>query len=243
MSTPSPFKGFSVHYSRRESIVFILVLYLLAACTLPISEPDTPKNLPREQALKRWQINQKVLGSINHWNLKGKIGVKTGSKGGSATIKWQYAPGSQEIELYGPLGSGRIIITVNSEGAVLRDTKGRVLRGTSASNVLYQRLGWQVPFDHLANWARGVPGEGAQNIVIDTTGRLQGMVQDQWQVEYQQYETVGTTLPGYSLPLKLQVSAVPGTMEFFSDDGQPLGDQLNVRIILKRWEDIERQPS
>ncbi len=194
----------------------------------------------REQALVLWDTNQKALASISHWHLRGKMGVKTGSKGGSATIQWQYAPDRQRIELYGPFGGGRIIIDVDHRGAVLKDTKGMVIEGDTAADVLHQRLGWQVPFDHLANWARGIPGEGAKDLTIDRIGRLQRMVQKNWQVEYQQFEAMGNTLPGYSLPRKLTVSALPGTMEFYSEEGKPLGDELRVRIILKHWGNIER---
>ena len=204
------------------------------------------EELSHREALARWEAVREELATIDHWFLQGKMGVRTGPKGGSATLKWRYAPDSQEIELYGPFGGGRVIINVDGNGAVLRDTKGRKIHGKSASEVLYRRLGWHVPFDHLADWARGLPGDGARNVVIDGTGRLKGMVQDNWRIEYQEYreyESPGNTLPGFTLPAKLQVSALPGTMEIYSDDGEYLGDELSVKVILKRWWEIERNSS
>ena len=45
------------------------------------------------------------------------------------------------------------------------------------------------------------------------------------------------------LPSKIAVSAIPGTMEVYSDRGEYLGDQLNVKVILKRWWEIDVDPS
>ncbi len=171
------------------------------------------------------------------------MGVKTGPKGGSATLKWRYSATGQHIELYGPFGGGRVIIDVDSEGAVLRDTKGVVIHGLTASEVLYRRLGWQVPFDHLADWARGLAGSDATDVVIDAEGRLKRLTQDNWQVEYQGYRPVDSEISGLMLPSKIAVSAIPGTMEVYSDRGEYLGDQLNVKVILKRWWEIDVDPS
>ncbi len=214
-------------------------LLLLAGC----ATTPPPEELGDAEALARWQSTRVTLETIDRWNLRGKMGVRTGPKGGSATLKWEYTPNGQEIELYGPFGGGRVLISVDAEGALLRDTKGNEIYGASASEVLYRRLGWHVPFDHLSDWARGLPGEGATDIVIDGAGRLKRMVQDNWQVEYQRYEDPGDTLPGLSLPTRLEVSAMPGTMEIYSDDGEYLGDELSVKVILKRWWEVERKPS
>ena len=229
----------SARFTGFRQVLLVLAVSVLSACATP-----TPmEEFTREEALARWETIRGELATIDHWSLKGKMGVRTGPKGGSATLKWRYAPDSQEIELYGPFGGGRVIINVDGSGAVLRDTKGRVIHGKSASEVLYRRLGWHVPFDHLADWARGLPGDGAREVVIDGTGRLRRMVQDNWRIEYQEYESQGNTLPGFALPAKLQVSALPGTMEIYADDGEYLGDELNVKVILNRWWEIERNSS
>lgn len=228
----------------------MLAAAFLAACMPPavqekpsIEEIHIHRETIRTEALALWKTARSELATIDRWNLTGKMGVRTGPKGGSATLKWRYAPESQEIELYGPFGGGRVIINVDADGAVLRDTKGRVIHGKTATEVLYQRLGWHVPFDHLADWARGLPGAGAKDVFIDPTGRLKRMVQDNWRIEYQEYESPGKSLPGFTLPVKLQVSALPGTMEIYSDDGEHLGDELSVKVILKRWWDVERKSS
>jgi outer membrane lipoprotein LolB len=218
----------------------LLVALALSGCA---GVPTQVDGLTDQQKLEKWQEHKTQLSAIQSWNLRGKMGVKTGPKGGSATLKWRYSATEQYIELYGPLGGGRVIIDVDSEGAVLRDTKGVVIRGHTASEVLYRRLGWQVPFDHLADWARGLAGEDATDIVIDAEGRLKHLVQDNWLVEYQGYRQVEGAISGLMLPTKIAVSAIPGTMEVYSDRGEYLGDQLNVKVILKKWWEIDVDPS
>jgi len=217
----------------QRSFWLLLTCLAIAGCATTAPPPLDP-----EQQLAQWQLTQQQLGKVKSWRLRGKMGVKTGPKGGSATLKWSYAENNQRIELYGPFGGGRVIISVDESGAELRDTKGRIIRGATASEVLYQRLGWQVPFDYLADWARGLPGEGARDIQLDDQGRLKQLVQDNWQVNYTNYKSFDSGTELVTLPTKLVVSALPGTMEIYSDKGEYLGDELNVKVILKRWWEI-----
>ncbi len=216
---------------------------LLSSCAT--TSPERPTSvlpqLTEQQKLDLWRDHERQLSTIQSWNLRAKMGVKTGPKGGSATLKWHYAIDKQDIELYGPFGGGRVIIKVDQDGAELRDTKGRVIQGDTASEVLYTRLGWHVPFDHLSDWARGLPGEGASDLELDNEGRLVRLIQDNWEVQYLGYRPVEGSLEGLMLPTKLTVSALPGTIEVYSNKGKYLGDELNVKVILKRWWEIETE--
>jgi len=225
-----------MHRSLAKGWSIFGLLLLLNACAT-VEKPEI--SLDDREKLEQWQRYKAELSTISSWRLRGKMGVKTGPKGGSATLKWRHGSKQQRIELYGPFGGGRVIINVDNEGAVLKDTKGKVIRGETASEVLYQRLGWQVPFDHLADWARGLPSEGASDVVINRQGRLKRLLQGNWEVKIQGYQPVNSTIEGLMLPTKINVSALPGTMEIYSDDGEYLGDELNVKVILKRWWEIE----
>ena len=227
-------------YKKPTVWLCFLVVLLLSGCAGVQTQVE---QLSEKEKIERWQQYKIQLETISAWSLRGKMGVKTGPKGGSATLKWQYSETEQRIELYGPFGGGRVIIKVDAGGAVLRDTKGNVIYGKTASEVLYQRLGWQVPFDHLSDWARGLAGPDATDVTIDADGRLKQLVQDNWQVEYQDYRQVDSSIPGLRLPSRIAVSAIPGTMEVYSDRGEYLGDQLNVKVILKKWWEIDVDPS
>ncbi len=184
------------------------------------------------------------------------MAVKTAGKGGSATLLWDYQRAHQKIELYGPFGGGRVQISTQSGAtdaankAVLKDTKGNTIEGATAAEVLYQRLGWQVPFEELRYWLRGIPAEaapnhGATDITLDAAGRLQTFRQGNWLVAYLDYAVVaqpGVNPPdsgALELPRQLSITAVPGSMEIYARNGEYLGDQLSVKVILKRWWDVE----
>ncbi len=204
---------------------------MLSGCaTMP-----EPESVSEDQRLRLWGQHQSIHARISSWSLKGKIGVSTGSKGGSVTLNWLYAPTEQNIELYGPFGGGRILIESSPTSAVLRDVKGKVIHGESAEQVLYERLGWHIPFDEMAMWSRGLPGEDASDLKINSSGRLMSFNQGIWHVEYTQYQSILK----FSLPHKFTLTSLPGELEVFDEDGNYLGDELRVRIVLKSWRDIQ----
>lgn len=203
---------------------------LIGGCTTTTIKP--PLSEAQRNAL--WEQQQTRNANLSAWTLKGKIGVKTDSKGGSATLKWSYQNDHQDIELYGPFGGGRVQISVTIDSAILKDTKGVVIEGLTADQVLYQRLGWQVPFSELIMWCRGLPDDHATDLVIDDYGRLKSFNQGVWHVEYQEYRAVNDLI----LPRKLTITSLPGSMEIYADDGKYIGDKLSVKLILKRWSNI-----
>ncbi len=185
--------------------------------------------------MQLWLQHQSTHARISSWALTGKIGVRTGSRGGSATLNWSYAPAEQDIELYGPFGGGRVLIEASSTSATLRDTRDRVIHGESAGQVLYVRLGWRVPFDEMALWCRGLPGENATDLKFDAAGRLMSFNEGIWHVEYEQYQSVLQ----FSLPRKFTITSLPGKIDFFDRDGNYLGDELRIRVVLQSWRDIK----
>jgi len=190
---------------------------LLAGCAAP--RPVAPADAS-PQIL--WQQHREKIAALSGWRVKGKIAVKTGDDGGSATLLWTRRREHQQIELYGPFGGGRMRIEAAPGHAVLRDADGGIIEADSADDALYQRLGWRVPFDALAHWARGLPG-GAGDIGLDAAGRLQTLRQGRWRVRYRQYARVGEI----ELPRILNIAS--------AEAGE---DALSVKIILQSWREL-----
>ncbi len=155
------------------------------------------------------------------------------------TVNWSYTPTGQNIELYGPFGGGRMLIESSPDSAVLRDVKGRVIRGESAEQVLHERLGWHIPFDELVMWSRGLPGAGASDLKINASGHLMSFNQGIWHIEYTQYQSVMQ----FSLPRKFTITSLPGELEMFDQDGNYLGDKLRVQVVLQSWRELQSTPS
>lgn len=197
---------------------------LLSGCTL------MPGDGARETT---WQSQQQNV-RLTEWVLRAKIGVKSSGKGGTATLKWRYTSTRQKIELYGPFGSDRIHIEVDGDVVTLRDTKGKVLTGDSVQEVLAARLGWVVPFDEMVLWARGLADDAAHAHQIDAAGYLRGMQQGPWQIAYQHYQTVGA----FTLPKRMTITALPGRVQLYDDDGRYLGERLKITVLLKHWSEL-----
>ncbi len=209
---------------------WILLCLLLAGCTSqpPVDKVDTDT---------LWSMQQQTNQQMRKWNLKGKIGLKTGKKGSSATLKWAYSREYQEIELHGPFGGGRIHVTITPDQAVLRDTSGAVITGDTAREVLHRKLGWHVPFDELVLWSRGLPSRESRQIETDDSGRLKRLEQGIWTLEIPGYRAVGAL----ALPRKLIMNAKPGALHIHDDKKRYLGDTLRITVVLSRWWNVSTE--
>jgi outer membrane lipoprotein LolB len=162
------------------------------------------------------------------------MAVRTGERGGTATVLWQRMGDHHQLMLFGPFGGGRVRIVENTAGAELRDNKERVFRGDTAEAVLMKGVGWHVPFRELGFWVRGLPAPGAlDDLLLDERGRAAHFSQSGWEVDYRAYREVDDLM----LPAKVFIAARPGTVRVTAADGKDLGDQLSVRISIRAWND------
>lgn len=204
---------------------------VLSGCIVAPPFLEDQENLSTKE---RWGLQQAANQNISEWLLKGKLAVKTGTKSESSTLRWTYGDNAQNIQLYGPLGSGRVIIDVGPGRAVLKDSKGRGIEGATAEEVLFERLGWHVPFAELAWWSRGLPDGNTSEIEIDEKGLLKRLYHGIWKVEYLEYSKVESFL----LPKRLEIVSEPGKLKAYDKHGNYLGDQLQLVVIISRWDDI-----
>ena len=198
----------------------------LSACvsTYQVSSID-------QQNLDSFYQHQHKIERIDRFEIKGKVGIKTGNKGGSATLKWKYDKDFQTIELYGPLGGGRMVIKINENSTILTDAKGNKESGKDAESLLKSQIGWSIPFSELLYWIRGLPTTTNANFLVDDQGLLASISNKAWQVKYQQYQQVSEN----KLPRKLTLTSTPGTINFYDKNNQFLADQINIKVIISNW--------
>jgi outer membrane lipoprotein LolB len=208
----------------------------LNACAVhqsPLENVDAQMNAETQA---RWQTHRERVSSIETWKIKGKIAVKAGTKGGHATLRWDREGQSQHIELFGPLGGGRVVIDADVEGVHLKDTKGGDIYGESVAILIEQRLGWPLPFDQLPFWLRGLPAGPDANIEWDEQGRITRMNDSGWQVSYPEYQAT-TIADGQQaqVPRQVELNALPGTLRVYDKKGEFLGEEFFIRLIVKSW--------
>ena len=191
--------------------IFVLIgtLILLSACAVKQSPLEVIEAQPvAAQTQARWLAHQAAMLKLDHWRVKGKIAVKAGSKGGHATLRWDKSAALQEIELYGPLGGGRVEIESDASGVRLKDTNGGELTGDSIAKLIEQRLGWPLPFDQLPDWLRGLPSSEQAAMEWNDAGHIERMNDQGWQVSYPEYQLIKLADFGeVSVPRMIELNA------------------------------------
>jgi outer membrane lipoprotein LolB len=144
-----------------------LVGLLLAGCAA--TPPAPPSGAP----------------AVDDFELAGKLAVVDGANSVSARFRWRQTDDRFAIELWGPLGQGRL--RLEGDGRTLRvlDAAGGVLTEGPHEAVMQRELGWTLPLAVLPDWVRGRPhaGMAATAEKTDDVGRLVGFRQLDWSVE------------------------------------------------------------
>lgn len=210
---------------RNFAVGIVILAVVLGGCV------STPPAVPPDDPAAVWLDRVEDLSGIGWWEVKGKLAVKTHKRGGQANMLWKRDGEDHNINLYGPLGGGRVVLTRDSDGAVLRDNKKRVYHASTAEELLYRVAGWQVPFQAMRFWVLGMPNPSEEyEQSVDDWGRLHTLRQAGWEVEFEEYRD----FEGRELPRKFNMTALPGTQHIVDDDMDE-NDQVRVRVIIKRW--------
>ncbi len=200
-----------------------IVLILLAGCaTLPPPASDI------EAA---WQARSEALAAVNGWEIKGKLAVRTRERGGQVNMLWSRELAAHRVNLYGPLGGGRVILTHDADGATLRDNKRQTFHADNPEDLLLRVVGWRIPFGPLQYWVLGVPAPGSDYTeTLDSWGRLATLHQAGWVIRYDEYRDFS----GRELPRKLVLRAEPPVEGIAGDSRKP--GRVEVKALIKRWQ-------
>ena len=195
---------------------------LIGGCA---TAPRTPP--PVADPLVAWQARQEALRALQSWEISGRVGVKSGGEQGQANVVWVRDHDSHRINLFGPLGGGRVVLTADADGAQLRDGRHNTLEAPDARTVLYRHTGWDIPFDELTYWLAGLPAPGSANdLNLDAWGRLQTLRQDGWELRVLEYVREDR----YELPRRV-VMTHPG----IGAGAAPGRGPVEVRLVIKGW--------
>lgn len=125
--------------------------------------------------------------------LRGNLGVVQDEESFSARFYWRQHGSRFLIDLWGPLGQGRIALEGNERRLELRQGDALISEG-APDLVMRQHLGWSLPLSVLPQWVQGRPAEGlaVDDPVYDEAGRLTAFSQLDWRVELERYQQVGS---------------------------------------------------
>jgi outer membrane lipoprotein LolB len=206
--------------SFRWQILLAGLLWLLQACTsAPALKPE-----PSQVSQKLNEAHLHHIASIQHFSLKGRIGVQTEGKGFSGGLHWQHHATDDDIALYSPLGGQIASIKKSAEQITLNDTNGNSLSANDAETLTQSALGWQLPLAGLTDWSLGRPATNTQqngtlqHSTWDERGLLTTLQQDGWKIEYQNYSEQN----GYLLPGKIFLKS----------------DKVNLKLLVETWDNV-----
>ena len=146
------------------------------------------------------------------FELVGRVAVRYGNDGASGRIAWRHSSAADELLITSPLGQGIAQVTRRG-GEVKLVTADQKEYGASDAESLTERvLGWRLPLAGLPDWVQGRadPARPAKS-VRDAQSRLAELMQDDWRVEYQEYEG--------ERPSKLRISRA----------------DLEIRLVVDQW--------
>ncbi|MDP1602158.1 MAG: lipoprotein insertase outer membrane protein LolB [Legionella sp.] len=150
------------------------------------------------------------------FELSGAMAARGPKKAWSASVNWvQRGAGSYQIRLFGPLGSGTILIQKQGSTVTYKDGP----KSASSSNgdeLLKQQTGVRLPVNNLYYWVRGIPAPGAvQSAQRDASNHIMVLRQAGFTIQYAGYKNVGNMV----LPSNIRLQ----------------GNGVSIKFVIKRW--------
>jgi len=206
---------------KRLGVFVVPILFgLIASCAVPVPRPADA------QLEVRWAQHAAALRPVTHWDLRGRLAVRTDSRGGQASLAWRRDASRHSIQLNGPFGSGAVRVTQDPQGARLQDAENRVFEAADAGQLVALYTGWNLPIASLDWWLRGLPvPEQPLSRELDDAGRLRLLQQQGWTVQYQEYMRVeDIDLPSRLTLTRAPAGALPG---------------MEARFVIERWGQVK----
>ena len=167
------------------------------------------------------------------FHLRGKMGVVQGDDSFSANFLWRQQGARFTMDLWGPLGQGRLRLTGNGRRLELREGDGSLISRGPPDVVMYEHLGWSLPLSVLPQWVRGHPARNLPSTVEvrDQAGRISAFRQLDWRVELERYRLV----PGdaEALTVDAEATAEPGI--YLPHRVTARRGAYRVRIAVSEW--------
>ncbi len=188
--------------TRRVQIPVLLGCLLIAGCAGVPSLPEAPETFV----------------------LTGKVGVREANESFSANLLWHQMGDAFEIDLWGPLGQGRVKL-VKKDGEIRLESDKGVLAQGEPEAVMRAHLGWSLPLEVLPAWVQGGPVTGipSSGLTRDEAGRVLSFEQLDWNVLLERYQSVPE-----SLETEAPARQLPGRVTATRNDAR-------VRLVISEW--------
>lgn len=196
---------------RRQTLRIALALLLALSLSHCANLSQTPNVNPTwEQRIERMQ-------ALHTWEIRAKLAIRAPKNNGSASLNWQQRDLHYNIRLTGPFGSGKVIINGSPTKVTLTQAGKPPMIAGNAEALLYKATGWQLPFEQLTTWVRGIPDTTLpiEAMVLNDKTQLTQLEQAGWKITYSRYKVY----KGYTLPSRIVATR----------------DNLKLILAIHRW--------
>jgi outer membrane lipoprotein LolB len=183
----------------RRCLLALALLALSAGCALLEPQPSAPR--PARE-------------TIETFRLEGRIAVRRAHESFSAGIEWRHDAQSDELLVSGPLGQGLARLTSGGGAALLETTDQKRYVAADLDGLSEQVFGTPLPVSGLSRWVLGRSAHGGATR-LDAAGRLAGLSEQGWTIEYLRYESEAAD----ALPALLQAKR----------------EDVEVRLVIDSW--------
>jgi outer membrane lipoprotein LolB len=165
----------------------MLCSLLLAACATTRRAPPAPA--------EGWEQRVSDLQREKSWQLDGRAAVAIAAQGWQATLNWRQRGDSEEVHLSGPFGVGALVLESTPAGLSLNGAPP----SDAVTDQLQEKLGFELPLEHLRFWLLGVPDPStAFEVKRNEQDRASQLRQADWSIDYDRYMPVdGDLLPAH----------------------------------------------
>lgn len=169
---------------RRAWLIIAAAIAALSGCV------QQPVRRPPDQALLVAQAaREHALAASPDWSLSGRIAISKGRDGGSGRIEWAEHGSDFDIRLSAPITRQSWRMVRANGHVTLEGLDGGTREGSDPQDLLYQALGWVIPVDALASWARGSRANVDDSLEFGSDGLPSALTEGDWSVEYRAWDT------------------------------------------------------
>ena len=141
-------------------------------------------------ALEDWPRRQAVLGDLEDWSLRGRLGIRTPDDASSGSLRWTQAGQEFKATIDGPLGIGGVYLAGDPAAVTLRGSRIETVTVAEPGRELYRQTGLNVPIEGLRYWLLGIPIPGRPaDVEVDDASLATRIDQDGWDIEFREYRT------------------------------------------------------
>ena len=184
--------------------------------------------MQKAPSVTAWKQRQAQLQAIDSWDIRGRLSIRNEQQVFPADLFWQQQQQHLMLRLVAPFGQGTTQISrVDGQDYRVITPQGQQIMVDSPASLTLYAFGVALPYQELQYWIRGLPAETGHvwRARFDEQNRLIAFQQNGWDIRILRYQHHGDV----DLPNKIFLSLL-------NDSDEPLGDRVDVRLIIQRWQ-------